>query len=65
MQNLVGYSDGSSIKYTVAKWFTGKNEIGIDHVGILPDIESAPKEDGSDTGDVVLNRAEEELWRVQ
>ncbi len=63
VQNLIGYSDGSSIKYTIAKWFTGKTETGIDHTGISPDVEVVAKEDSSETGDTVLNRAEEELLR--
>jgi C-terminal processing protease CtpA/Prc len=45
VQNLIGYSDGSSIKYTIAKWFTGKTETGIDHAGIFPDVEVVVKED--------------------
>lgn len=39
VQNFVPYPDGSSIKYTIAKWFTGKTETGIDGTGITPDIE--------------------------
>lgn len=39
VQSLVPYTDGSSIKYTIAKWFTGKTATGIDGVGIKPDIE--------------------------
>ncbi|MDD2565272.1 MAG: S41 family peptidase [Candidatus Gracilibacteria bacterium] len=39
VQSLDNYSDGSSFKYTVAKWFTGKTKTGIDGVGIKPDIE--------------------------
>jgi C-terminal processing protease CtpA/Prc len=27
------------LKFTVAKWFTGKTQIGIDGIGIKPDIE--------------------------
>lgn len=37
VQSFVPYSDGSSLKYTIARWFTGKTEIGIDGVGIIPD----------------------------
>ncbi len=39
VQSLKKYYDGSSLKYTVAKWFTGKTKKGIDGVGITPDIE--------------------------
>ncbi len=39
VQTIKAYSDGSSLKFTVAKWFTGKTQIGIDGIGIKPDIE--------------------------
>lgn len=39
VQSLDTYTDGSSFKYTIAKWFTGKTQTGIDGVGIKPDIE--------------------------
>lgn len=39
VQTLSEYEDGSSIKYTIAKWFTGKTRTGIDGKGIKPDIE--------------------------
>ena len=32
------YRDASSFKFTIAKWFTGKSQTGIDEVGIEPDI---------------------------
>lgn len=38
VQSLDDYSDGSSIKYTIAKWFTWKTKTWIDWVGIKPDI---------------------------
>ena len=38
VQSLSSYFDGSSFKYTVAKWFTGKSKTTIDGVGITPDI---------------------------
>jgi len=38
VQTIKDYSDGSSLKYTIAKWYTWKNEIWIDWVGITPDI---------------------------
>ncbi|MDD2907307.1 MAG: S41 family peptidase [Candidatus Gracilibacteria bacterium] len=53
VQTMKEYSDGSSLKYTVAKWFTGKTQTGIDGVGFKPDIEleydlDAFKNDGKD-----------------
>jgi len=39
VQSLDSYTDGSSLKYTIAKWFTGKSQTGIDGAGIKPDIE--------------------------
>lgn len=39
VQTLEDYPDGSSLKYTIAKWFTGKTKTGIDGTGIKPDIE--------------------------
>ena len=39
VQSIKEYTDGSSLKYTIAKWFTGKTRTGIDGVGITPDVE--------------------------
>lgn len=39
VQTLKSYKDWSSLKYTIAKWFTWKKEIWIDWVWITPDIE--------------------------
>jgi carboxyl-terminal processing protease len=39
VQTLDEYKDGSSIKYTIAKWFTGKTRTSIDGKGIKPDME--------------------------
>jgi carboxyl-terminal processing protease len=39
VQSLDDYSDGSSIKYTIAKWFTGKTQTWIDWTWIKPDLE--------------------------
>jgi len=39
VQTIKSYSDGSSLKYTIAKWFTGKTQTWIDHIWISPDIE--------------------------
>ncbi len=38
VQTLKSYRDGSTLKYTSAKWFTGKSHTGIDGVGITPDV---------------------------
>jgi len=38
VQELLQYSDGSMLKYTVAKWYTGKSKTTIDHVGLQPDV---------------------------
>jgi len=39
VQSLKNYYDGSTLKYTTAKWFTWKTKTGIDGVWITPDIE--------------------------
>jgi carboxyl-terminal processing protease len=39
VQTVKPYIDGSSLKYTIAKWFTWKTRTWIDKVGIKPDIE--------------------------
>lgn len=39
VQSLDTYTDNSSFKYTIAKWFTGKTQTDIDGTGIKPDIE--------------------------
>ncbi|MFK7780053.1 MAG: S41 family peptidase [Candidatus Gracilibacteria bacterium] len=39
VQILKGYTDGSLLKYTIAKWFTGLTQTGIDGIGIKPTIE--------------------------
>jgi len=38
VQSLKNYKDGSTLKYTTAKWYTGKTRRWIDTVGITPDI---------------------------
>ena len=65
VQNFVPYPDGSSIKYTIAKWFTGKSEIGIDGTGISPDIAVQTETGSVDTGDKVLEKAEEALRNLR
>ena len=39
VQELVNFSDGSSLKVTIAKWFT-PNGVNISEGGIKPDVES-------------------------
>lgn len=39
VQTMREYNDGSSLKYTIAKWFTWWSESWIDLVWIAPDIE--------------------------
>jgi C-terminal peptidase prc len=39
VQSLKNYYNGSTLKYTTALWFTGKNRNSINHIGIQPDIE--------------------------
>ncbi len=41
VQTTKQYQDGSLLKYTVARWYTGKSETWIDGVWITPDIELA------------------------
>lgn len=38
VQTINAYGNGSSFKYTIAKWYTGKLHTSIDKVGIMPDI---------------------------
>lgn len=38
VQSLKNYKDGSTLKFTTAKWYTGKTRQGIDGVGISPDV---------------------------
>lgn len=45
VQSLKNYYDGSTLKYTSAKWFTGKTKTWIDWVWISPDIEVILDED--------------------
>lgn len=39
VQTIKAYTDGSSLKYTIAKWFTWKTKTWIDWIWISPDIE--------------------------
>lgn len=47
VQTQVLFTEGSSMKFTVAKWFTGKTETGIDGTGISPDLPKAPAGTGA------------------
>ncbi len=38
VQTIKSYRDGSSFKYTIAHWFTGKNQIWINWIWITPDV---------------------------
>ncbi len=37
-QQFFNYFDGSSLKYTVAKWYSGKNNRSVNSTGIVPDF---------------------------
>lgn len=39
VQTIKKYKDGSILKYTIARWYTGGSETGIDGIGIAPDLE--------------------------
>lgn len=39
VQALKEFQDGSSLKYTVARWYTWKTMTGIDWIGFKPDLE--------------------------
>lgn len=58
VQQLVELPDGSTLKLTVAKWYTPKNR-SISESGITPDIVIAPDESGE--ADVQLDRAISEI----
>lgn len=68
VQSFVPFPDGSSLKYTVAKWFTGKTETGIDHIGISPDV-AVPSSTGAvfdaSTADEVVAKAENALRNIR
>lgn len=55
VQSLWDYSDGSSLKLTTAKWYTGKSDIHIDKKGIVPDtvVVDDPKTDRDEVIDRV------------
>lgn len=39
VQTIKSYYDWSSLKYTIARWYTWKTQTWIDHIWISPDIE--------------------------
>lgn len=59
VQELIPLTDGSSVKITVAKWFT-PNGISISEKGITPDYMVMPGDTKSDT-DTVLDEAKKLL----
>lgn len=38
VQNYYPYYDGSALKFTIAKWYSGKSQTNIDGTGIVPDL---------------------------
>lgn len=61
VQELIPLKDGSSVKITVAKWFTPKGR-SIDQAGIKPDIEvDLTKDDYDNNRDPQMAKAEELL----
>ena len=54
VQTLWDYNDGSSLKITTAKWYTGKSDTTIDKKGILPD--TVVVDDQKTETDEVLDR---------
>ncbi len=61
VQELKNFSDGSSLKLTIAKWLTPKDEI-IHEIGIKPDVEiDRTKEDYDADRDPQLDKALEIL----
>lgn len=64
VQKVVDFPDGSSVKVTIAKWFT-PNGTGINDIGITPDIEvKMTDEDYSKDKDPQLDKAFEEIIKV-
>ncbi len=61
VQELQPLSDGSSIRITIAKWYTPKNR-SVENGGLTPDIEIMPEEDdGQNEKDTQLDKAIELL----
>src|SRR3989344_4932607 len=61
VQELVELNDGSSLKVTIAKWFTPKGN-SINEHGIEPTVDV--KQDRETDADEQLNRAKEELQKI-
>jgi len=38
VQRMKEYNDGSLLKYTIARWYTGWTETSIDWIGLTPDV---------------------------
>lgn len=55
VQELIEYPDGSMLKHTIAKWFTGKSKTTIDRVGMNPDVKIS--DDPKTIADEQLERA--------
>lgn len=55
VQDLITYSDGSMLKYTIAKWYMWKSDKNIDKIGISPDIKITDDKETSE--DEILQRA--------
>lgn len=56
VQTLRNYDDGSSLKISTAKWYTGKSDKNIDKIGIKPDINLV--DDPTTERDEVLDRVQ-------
>jgi carboxyl-terminal processing protease len=64
VQKVVDFFDGSSVKVTIAKWFTPSG-VGIQDVGIIPDIEvERTEEDYKAEKDPQLDKAYEEIIKI-
>jgi len=58
VQTVKEYKDGSSFKYTIARWFSGKTETWIDGIWIKPDYEViVDKYIKDESSDPQLNKA--------
>ncbi|MDD4409806.1 MAG: S41 family peptidase [Candidatus Pacebacteria bacterium] len=64
VQKVVDLDEGSSLKVTIAKWFTPKG-VAIQDVGIVPDIEVERTEDDyKNNKDPQLDKAYEEIIKI-
>ena len=63
MQQLIPFSDGSSLKVTIAKWYS-PNGTNVNHKGITPDKIVTPSDDDyKNNNDVQLKAAQD--WLAQ